>query len=61
MLVKLAFANVRKSARDFAVYFFTLVLGVAVFCLMMRILLRVTPEEAARLYRNRENVGKTDS
>ena len=27
MLVKLAFANVRKSARDFAVYFFTLVLG----------------------------------
>lgn len=31
MLVKLAFANVRKSARDFAVYFFTLVLGVAVF------------------------------
>ena len=31
MLVKLAFANVRKSARDFSVYFFTLVLGVAVF------------------------------
>lgn len=31
MLVKIAFANVRKSARDFAVYFFTLVLGVAVF------------------------------
>ncbi|MDO4443448.1 MAG: FtsX-like permease family protein [Slackia sp.] len=31
MLVKLAFANVRKSARDFAVYFFTLVLGIAVF------------------------------
>ena len=31
MLVKLAFANVRKSARDFAVYFFTLVLGVTVF------------------------------
>ena len=31
MLVKLAFANVRKSAKDFAVYFFTLVLGIAVF------------------------------
>lgn len=31
MLAKLAFANVRKSARDFAVYFFTLVLGIAVF------------------------------
>lgn len=31
MLVKLAVANVRKSARDFAVYFFTLVLGIAVF------------------------------
>ena len=31
MIAKLAFANVRKSARDFAVYFFTLVLGIAVF------------------------------
>lgn len=31
MLAKLAVANVRKSARDFAVYFFTLVLGIAVF------------------------------
>ena len=31
MLAKLAFRNVRASARDFAVYFFTLVLGVAVF------------------------------
>ena len=31
MFAKLAFANVRKSARDFAVYFFTLVLGIAVF------------------------------
>lgn len=31
MLAKLAFANVRKSAKDFAVYFFTLVLGIAVF------------------------------
>ena len=31
MFAKLALANVRKSARDFAVYFFTLVLGVAVF------------------------------
>lgn len=40
---------------------FTAALGVAVFCLMMRILLRVTPEEAARLYRNRKNAEKTDS
>lgn len=31
MLARLAFANVRKSARDFAVYSFTLVLGIAVF------------------------------
>lgn len=31
MLARLAFANVRKSAKDFAVYFFTLVLGIAVF------------------------------
>ena len=31
MLFKLAFRNMRRSARDFAVYFFTLVLGVAVF------------------------------
>lgn len=31
MLVKIAFGNVCKSARDFAVYFFTLVLGIAVF------------------------------
>lgn len=31
MLAKLACANVRKSARDFAVYFITLVLGIAVF------------------------------
>lgn len=31
MLARLAFVNVRKSAKDFAVYFFTLVLGIAVF------------------------------
>lgn len=31
MFAKLAAANVRKSARDFAIYFFTLALGIAVF------------------------------
>lgn len=31
MLVKIAFGNVRKSFRDFGVYFLTVVLGVAVF------------------------------
>lgn len=31
MLCKLAFQNIRKSMKDYAVYFFTLILGVAVF------------------------------
>ena len=31
MLARLAFGNVRKSLRDFGVYFLTVVLGVAVF------------------------------
>ncbi|WP_028263457.1 FtsX-like permease family protein [Atopobium fossor] len=31
MLAKLAFRNVRRSARDYLVYFFTLTIGVAVF------------------------------
>lgn len=31
MLAKLAFANVRRSYKDFAIYFFTLMIGVAVF------------------------------
>ena len=31
MFFRLALGNVRKSARDYAVYFITLVLGVAVF------------------------------
>lgn len=31
MIAKLAFGNVRKSLRDFAVYFATVALGVAVF------------------------------
>lgn len=31
MLFKLSFNNIRKSMRDYAVYFFTLVIGVAVF------------------------------
>lgn len=31
MFAKLAAANARKSARDFAIYFFTLALGIAVF------------------------------
>ena len=31
MLFKLSFKNIRKSIRDYAIYFVTLVLGVAVF------------------------------
>ena len=31
MFARLALGNVRKSARDYAIYFVTLVLGVAVF------------------------------
>lgn len=31
MLAKLAFGNIRRSARDYSIYFVTLVLGVAVF------------------------------
>lgn len=31
VLAKLAFANVRRSYKDFAIYFFTLLIGVAVF------------------------------
>ena len=31
MLFKLAFKNIRKSVSDYAIYFFTLVLGVAIF------------------------------
>ena len=31
MFCKLAWGNVRKSARDFALYFITLVFGVSVF------------------------------
>ena len=31
MLMKLALRNVRRSVRDYAVYFVTLTLGVAVF------------------------------
>ena len=31
MLFKLAFKNMKKSIKDFAIYFLTLVLGVAIF------------------------------
>lgn len=31
MLFKLSFSNIRKSFRDYAIYFFTLIIGVAVF------------------------------
>ena len=31
MLFKLAFNNMKKSIKDFAIYFLTLVLGVAIF------------------------------
>ena len=33
MLNKLAFRNVKKSIRDYSVYFFTLVMGVCIFYL----------------------------
>lgn len=31
MLFKIAFSNIRRSLRDYAIYFFTLIIGVAVF------------------------------
>ena len=31
MLFKLSLSNIRRSLRDYAVYFFTLIIGVAVF------------------------------
>ena len=31
MLFKLSFSNIRKSLRDYAIYFFTLIIGVSVF------------------------------
>ena len=31
MLCKLSFSNIRRSLRDYAIYFFTLMIGVAVF------------------------------
>ena len=31
MLFKISLSNIRKSLKDYAVYFFTLVVGVAVF------------------------------
>ncbi len=31
MLCKLSYANIKKSMRDYAIYFFTLILGVAIF------------------------------
>ncbi len=35
MLFKLSLKNIVKSIKDYAIYFFTLVLGVAIFmCLM---------------------------
>ncbi|NLT08729.1 MAG: ABC transporter permease [Ruminococcus sp.] len=33
MIFKLAFSNIRKSIKDYAVYFFTIVIGVAIFYL----------------------------
>ena len=33
MLFKLSFSNMKKSLKDYAVYFFTLILGVAIFYL----------------------------
>ena len=31
MLCKLSYANIKKSIKDYAIYFFTLILGVAIF------------------------------
>ena len=31
MLFKISLSNIKKSVRDYAIYFFTLVIGVAVF------------------------------
>ena len=31
MLCKLSFKNIKKSFKDYAIYFFTLVLGVSIF------------------------------
>ena len=31
MLFKLSVSNIRKSLRDYAIYFFTLIIGVSVF------------------------------
>ena len=31
MLFKLSFKNIKKSFKDYAIYFFTLILGVAIF------------------------------
>jgi len=31
MLFKLSLKNIRKSIKDYAIYFFTLILGVAIF------------------------------
>ena len=31
MLFKLSLSNIRKSLRDYAIYFFTLIIGVSVF------------------------------
>ena len=33
MLFKLSFSNMKKSLKDYAVYFFTLILGVVIFYL----------------------------
>lgn len=31
MLIRLSIKNIRKSIKDYAIYFFTLVLGVCIF------------------------------
>lgn len=35
-LFKLSLSNMKKSLKDYAIYFFTLVLGVAIFYILMR-------------------------
>lgn len=37
MLFKLSLKNIRKSFKDYAIYFFTLILGVAIFMYLMQL------------------------
>ena len=49
MLFKLSLNNIRRSIRDYAVYFFTIVIGVAIFYLFNSI----EEQEAFRKFKSR--------